>query len=195
MRGSRRRAQEPQARACASRRRSPIWRTRRATTRRGHSRRTADGAEQLAEALSASIPGHVEMVRIAALLHDVGLLGVPARVMSKPDILSVTEMQLMRQHPANSETDPAGTARIRRGRDLDRAPPRAAGRQGLPRDAGGRRHPAGVAHPLDRRRLRGTHVGAAAPRRDADRDAKQILLGAAGTQLDAELVRLFCTLM
>ena len=43
------------------------------------------------------------MIRIGALLHDVGLLGVPARIMTKPDILSVTEMQLMRQHPANSE--------------------------------------------------------------------------------------------
>ena len=68
----------------------------------GHSRRTADGAEKLAERSSLD-DGHVEMIRIAALLHDVGLLGVPARVMSKPDILSVTEMQLMRQHPANSE--------------------------------------------------------------------------------------------
>ena len=43
------------------------------------------------------------MIRIAALLHDVGLLGVPASIMSKPDILSVTEMQVMRQHPSNSE--------------------------------------------------------------------------------------------
>jgi HD-GYP domain-containing protein (c-di-GMP phosphodiesterase class II) len=36
------------------------------------------------------------MIRIAALLQDIGVLGVPARVMTKPDILSVTEMQLMR---------------------------------------------------------------------------------------------------
>ena len=34
------------------------------------------------------------------------------------------------------------------------------------------------------------HRGALGPR-----DAKQILLGAAGTQLDAELVRLFCALI
>jgi hypothetical protein len=43
------------------------------------------------------------MIRIAGLLHNIGLLGVPARVMTKPDILSVTEMQLMRQHPGASE--------------------------------------------------------------------------------------------
>ncbi|MHB8378265.1 MAG: HD-GYP domain-containing protein, partial [Dehalococcoidia bacterium] len=68
----------------------------------GHSRRTADAAEKLAVACALD-EGHVEMIRIAALLHNVGLLGVPARIMSKPDILSVTEMQVMRQHPSHSE--------------------------------------------------------------------------------------------
>ena len=69
----------------------------------GHSRKTAEAAEKLAEALDLD-SGHVEMIRIAAVLHDVGLLGVPARVMTKPDILSVTEMTMMRQHPSHSET-------------------------------------------------------------------------------------------
>ena len=43
------------------------------------------------------------MVRIAALLHDVGLLGVPARVIAKPDILSLDEMEAMRKHPTYSQ--------------------------------------------------------------------------------------------
>ena len=135
------------------------------------------------------------MIRIGALMHDIGLLGVPARIMSKPDILSVTEMQLMRQHPANSETDPAGPAGLRRSRGVDCAPPRAPDGKGYPEML------AGDDIPLEARILAIADVYAALtserPHRGAmsDRDAKVVLLGAAGTQLDPELVRTFCQLI
>jgi HD-GYP domain-containing protein (c-di-GMP phosphodiesterase class II) len=40
-----------------------------------------------------------ELVRVAALLQDIGTLGIPAHVLSKPDILTLDEMMLMQKHP------------------------------------------------------------------------------------------------
>jgi HD-GYP domain-containing protein (c-di-GMP phosphodiesterase class II) len=160
----------------------------------GHSRVTADGAQKLAEAVGLD-EGHVEMIRIAALLHDVGLLGVPARIMAKPDILSVTEMQLMRQHPANSELilqDLPGFEEVAIW--IARHHERPDGK-GYPEML------AGDEIPLEARILAVADVYAALtserPHRGAmaDRDAKQVLLGAAGTQLDPELVRTFAGLL
>lgn len=160
----------------------------------GHSRRTADGAEKLANALELDA-GHVEMIRIAALLHDIGLLGVPARIMSKPDILSVSEMQLMRQHPSNSEmvlTPLAGFEEIAFW--ISRHHERPDGR-GYPDML------TGDEIPLESRILSVADVHSALiaerPHRGAltAKDAKQILLGAAGTQLDPELVGQFVALI
>ncbi|MEX2246124.1 MAG: HD domain-containing phosphohydrolase [Dehalococcoidia bacterium] len=160
----------------------------------GHSRRTAEGAERLAEALELD-DGHIEMVRIAALLHDVGLLGVPARIMSKPDILSVTEMQLMRRHPSNSETvlqELAGFEEIALW--VARHHERPDGK-GYPEML------TGEEIPLESRIIAVADVHAALiaerPHRRAisETDATEILLGAAGTQLDPELARLYVSLL
>ncbi len=160
----------------------------------GHARRTAENAERLANALGLD-SGHVEMIRIGALLHDVGLLGVPARVMTKPDILSVTEMHLMRQHPANSEMilqELPGFEEVAIW--ISRHHERPDGK-GYPEML------AGDDIPLESRLLAIADVFAALtsdrPHRGAmaNNDAKQVLLGAAGTQLDPELVRTFCQLL
>ena len=167
-------------------------------TKRGqdaqHSRRTADGAEKLATAIQLD-EGHIEMVRIAALLHNVGLLGVPARVMSKPDILSVTEMQLMRQHPAYAETILAQL------NGFEEIAFWVARHHERPDGKGYPDMLSGDEIPLESRIIAVADVYAALtserPHRPAlsSVDAKQVLLGAGGTQLDPELVRLFCTLI
>ncbi|HYM14213.1 MAG TPA: HD domain-containing phosphohydrolase [Dehalococcoidia bacterium] len=160
----------------------------------GQSRRTAEGAEQLANALSLDA-GHVEMVRIAALLQDIGQLGVPARIMSKPDILSVTEMQLMRQHPTSSEMI------LEELHGFEEIALWIARHHERPDGKGYPEMLSGDDIPLESRILAVADVFAALtserPHRGAvsRRDARQILLGAAGTQLDAELVRLFLTLI
>jgi HD-GYP domain-containing protein (c-di-GMP phosphodiesterase class II) len=160
----------------------------------GHSRRTADGAEKLAEALELDV-GHVEMIRIAALLHDVGLLGVPARVMSKPDILSVTEMQLMRQHPSHSEMV------LRQLNGFEEIAFWISRHHERPDGKGYPEMLSGDEIPLESRIIAVADVYAALtserPHRGAlsPNDARQILLRAAGTQLDPELSRLFCTII
>src|ERR1700689_2244616 len=39
------------------------------------------------------------MVRGGALLHDIGKIGVPDRVLQKPGVLSEAEFALIKQHP------------------------------------------------------------------------------------------------
>jgi HD-GYP domain-containing protein (c-di-GMP phosphodiesterase class II) len=160
----------------------------------GHCRRTADWAEKLALAIGLD-PGHAEMIRVAALLQDIGVLGVPARVMTKPDILSVTEMQLMRQHPANSEMI------LEELNGFEEMALWIARHHERPDGKGYPEMLSGDDLPMESRILAVADSFAALtserPHRGAMPldEARTILLGAAGTQLDAELVRLFCTLI
>lgn len=67
----------------------------------GHSRRVAGRARTLATALGLP-DGHARAVELAALLHDIGMLRVPARIIGKPEILTVEEMHLLHEHPAQT---------------------------------------------------------------------------------------------
>ena len=69
--------------------------------KRGHSRRVAVQARGLAAAMGLP-EGHARAVELAGLLHDIGMLRVPNRIIGKPEILTVEEMHLLRQHPAES---------------------------------------------------------------------------------------------
>ncbi len=65
----------------------------------GRSRRVADRARRLA--LRWNIPERrADLVRVAALLQDIGTLGIPAHILSKPDILTIDEMMTVQKHPA-----------------------------------------------------------------------------------------------
>ena len=69
---------------------------------RGHSERVAGFAIQIAKQLGV---GHrmVERIRLGALLHDVGKIGVPDAVLKKPGALTEEEMDQIREHPAIGE--------------------------------------------------------------------------------------------
>ena len=63
----------------------------------GHERRVAE----LAVALGAELglePGRLEGLRLAALIHDIGKIAVPAEILAKPGRLSEVEFSLIRQH-------------------------------------------------------------------------------------------------
>lgn len=64
----------------------------------GRGRRVADLARRVALACDMT-ERRADLVRVAALLQDVGTLGVPAHFLSKPDILSVDEMASVQLHP------------------------------------------------------------------------------------------------
>lgn len=64
----------------------------------GRGRRVADLARRVALACDMT-ERRADLVKVAALLQDVGTLGVPAHYLSKPDILSVDEMAEVQTHP------------------------------------------------------------------------------------------------
>lgn len=65
----------------------------------GHELRVAELSARIAEEMGL---GEDEMagIRMAALLHDVGKLSVPAEILSKPGDLSAAQMALVKEHPA-----------------------------------------------------------------------------------------------
>lgn len=63
----------------------------------GHQRRVAELSVCIAMGMGM-MPAQVEEIRIAALLHDLGKLSVPAEILSKPGRLSEIEFELIRGH-------------------------------------------------------------------------------------------------
>lgn len=66
-----------------------------------HSRRVAQLSLRIAERLGFR-PAEVVRLRRAALLHDIGKLGVPSHVLEKPGTLTPEEWQFVRLHPAHT---------------------------------------------------------------------------------------------
>jgi putative nucleotidyltransferase with HDIG domain len=64
---------------------------------RGHSGRVAKYSTLIARELGLTDP-EIETLRISALLHDVGKIGVEDRVLKKPGALTPEEFALMKQH-------------------------------------------------------------------------------------------------
>lgn len=65
---------------------------------KGHSTSVSRYAEALARAVN--LPEHeVERIKIGALLHDVGKIGIPENVLKKPGKLDNDEWEIMKQHP------------------------------------------------------------------------------------------------
>ena len=69
----------------------------------GHSTRVADYADLIAVELGLP-PGRRRWLRRAALLHDLGKLGVPNTILDKPGRHTPREWAVMRSHAALSET-------------------------------------------------------------------------------------------
>lgn len=65
---------------------------------RGHSERVAAGAEMIARAIEMR-EERVNSLRYAGLLHDVGKLGVPTRLLQKSAALAPGELVAIQQHP------------------------------------------------------------------------------------------------
>lgn len=63
-----------------------------------HQHRVAQIASVIAAELGMDHSG-IEAVRLAALLHDVGKMGLPSEFLTKPSALNANEMVFIRQHP------------------------------------------------------------------------------------------------
>lgn len=66
----------------------------------GHQRRVAQLAQAIA--LEMNLPeDKVESIRIAAMVHDIGKINVPAEILSKPGEINFLEMEILRKHPSS----------------------------------------------------------------------------------------------
>jgi PAS domain S-box-containing protein len=63
----------------------------------GHQRRVSELAVRLSEGMGMSAE-QIEEIRIAALLHDIGKMSVPAEILSRPGALSPLEFELVKGH-------------------------------------------------------------------------------------------------
>lgn len=78
----------------------------------GHSERIAVLAEHVARAIGCE-PEEIQDIRWAALLHDIGKVGVPDDILRKPGTLTQKEWDVMRQHPVIGESILVSTDRMR----------------------------------------------------------------------------------
>jgi HD-GYP domain-containing protein (c-di-GMP phosphodiesterase class II) len=65
---------------------------------RGHSERVARFSVAIAQGMDLS-DDEIEKIRISALLHDVGKIGIDDNILKKPAALTDEEFELMKQHP------------------------------------------------------------------------------------------------
>jgi putative nucleotidyltransferase with HDIG domain len=63
----------------------------------GHQRRVAQLAVRISEDMGLP-DDQIEDIRVAALLHDVGKMAIPAEILSKPGVLSPIEFELIKGH-------------------------------------------------------------------------------------------------
>jgi HD-GYP domain-containing protein (c-di-GMP phosphodiesterase class II) len=78
---------------------------------RGHSERVARYSIGIGKNLS--LPERdMRSLRISALLHDVGKIGIDDRILRKPGALSDDEFEVMKQHPAKGAAIMSGVAQL-----------------------------------------------------------------------------------
>ncbi len=68
----------------------------------GHTQRVTNLTLVLAEAMGVGEKDRVQ-IRRGALLHDIGKMGIPDRILLKPDVLTGDEWEIMRQHPVYAQ--------------------------------------------------------------------------------------------
>lgn len=78
----------------------------------GHSRRVSELAVRLAEELGVEEP-ELTRIRWGALLHDIGKLAIPDRILLKPGPLTPEEREIMRRHPEHARDMLAGIPFLR----------------------------------------------------------------------------------
>ena len=78
---------------------------------RGHSERVARYSIGIGKNLQMSQKEMLNL-RISALLHDVGKIGIDDRILRKPGALSDEEFEIMKQHPAKGAAIMSGVAQL-----------------------------------------------------------------------------------
>lgn len=70
---------------------------------KGHSRRVYQYATLIARQLGMSSE-EIESLKWASILHDIGKIGIPEKVLNKPGKLTANEFELIKKHPLKGKT-------------------------------------------------------------------------------------------
>ncbi|MBN1360552.1 MAG: diguanylate cyclase, partial [Sedimentisphaerales bacterium] len=65
---------------------------------KSHSENVMHYAVNIAETMDLG-PKHVDLIRRAAMIHDIGKIGIPDAILAKPDDLTPAERKIIEQHP------------------------------------------------------------------------------------------------
>jgi len=141
---------------------------------RGHSERVADYAHRLAEYMGLP-KNEVDRVERAALLHDVGKIGISLETLVSPKRLTPDEVNAIRQHPALGSDLVADVEFLSDIVDVVRHHHERCDGAGYPGWAYGGAHFCAGAHPRSRRRIRCHDIGSGVP------PAHDVSPGARGT--------------
>lgn len=152
-----------------------------------HSVEVARYSTEMATRLGLSLED-VETVNLSALLHDIGKIGTPDRILQKPDSLTVDELAIMKLHPAEGAKVLQYFSLFRPGVDLVQFHQEHYDGTGYPKGLSGEKIPLGA---------RIIHVADAYQAMTSDRvyrkgvdpnTAVNRLLAGAGTQFDPRVV-------
>jgi PAS domain S-box-containing protein/putative nucleotidyltransferase with HDIG domain len=102
----------------------------------GHSRRVTDLTVRLARRLGVA-GDDLEHIRRGALLHDIGKMGVPDAILSKPGKLDEAEWAAMKRHPTLAHQLLSGTPFLREALDIPYGHHEKWDGSGYPRGLGG----------------------------------------------------------
>ncbi len=160
----------------------------------GHSERVSEIAISITQAMNLSAEEQ-DVVRIGALLHDIGKIGVPDHILQKPSVLSDIEFSLIKQHPTIGRRILEGVQGF-----TDYLPVVELHHENW--DGSG--YPYGLSGNAIPRAARIVHVADAWDAMTSDRPYRRgftharafaIIEANAGTQFDPEIADVFCRLM
>ena len=161
---------------------------------RGHSERVADYAHRLAERMGLP-KNEVDLIERAALLHDVGKIGISLDTLVSPDKLNQDEVNAIREHPVLGSDLVADVEFLSDIVDIVRHHHERCDGAGYPDGLVGERIsvPARILAVADAYDAM-TSDRAYRPRM-TETEAREELLRVAGSQLDGEMVRRFTDLL
>lgn len=158
----------------------------------GHSKRVHRYAMQMASHLNLPAK-EMEALKWAAVLHDIGKIGIPERILCKPGKLTEKELDLIKQHPMKGKTILEPIRQLRPSMDAIAYHHENYSGTGYPEGLKGEAIPLtariiAVADTFDALTSQRSYREPKAPRK-----AFQVMEQLAGTRLDPHLVKVFKT--
>ena len=161
----------------------------------GHSRRVADHARTLAKRLNLS-DAEVQDVFIAGLLHDIGKIGQPDKLLTKPFIvLAGEERDLALRHPAIGQSALMGLEQLHGAAKLIRAHHERWDGKGFPDGLSGLIIPIGARILALANDYDGVQIGTVLSKRLSQSEAIAYIIEGRGKRYDPQVVDVFAGMM